>query len=152
MNIFKKFFAKKNHGDCIICLENMTSSIKKTKCNHRFHKKCIKNWTNEKNTCPLCRTDDPINKKLTYQQKKLLRKQQRIMRIRQQAIENINKGIDYNMKYVPRRLLPFFNDYLDIIVTIEDIDMNIEMDFINKTIGIYTALFKSNERHYISMI
>lgn len=42
---------------CSICLENLESlDIKKTMCNHFFHKQCIYEWiNNNKNTCPLCR-------------------------------------------------------------------------------------------------
>lgn len=42
---------------CSICLENLDDiNIKKTNCNHLFHKQCIYEWiNNNKTTCPLCR-------------------------------------------------------------------------------------------------
>ena len=51
--------------NCVICLENIDSKSVKLKCNHIFHKKCIKKWIEEtRNTdnnfdmnCPLCKTD-----------------------------------------------------------------------------------------------
>ena len=44
-------------NECSICLEQY---IKKDKiielsCNHMFHKKCIKEWIKNNNTCPQCR-------------------------------------------------------------------------------------------------
>jgi len=42
---------------CSICLETLKNiNVKKTSCNHFFHKQCIYEWiNNNKNTCPLCR-------------------------------------------------------------------------------------------------
>ena len=47
----------KEEEKCSICLENLENiDIKKTTCNHFFHKECIYEWiNNNKNTCPLCR-------------------------------------------------------------------------------------------------
>ena len=45
--------------NCLICTENFNINdlIKKTKCNHIFHTKCIKQWLcKESNKCPICRT------------------------------------------------------------------------------------------------
>ncbi len=44
---------------CSICLENLKDNLKKTRCNHMFHKDCINEWVipNSKNTCPLCRNN-----------------------------------------------------------------------------------------------
>ena len=44
-----------NIPECSICLEYILDDLHKTKCNHIFHNKCINDWLNEKNTCPLCR-------------------------------------------------------------------------------------------------
>lgn len=46
-------------NQCSICLENFLKKEKKiiVKCSHEFHKKCIKEWLNNNNTCPLCRTE-----------------------------------------------------------------------------------------------
>jgi hypothetical protein len=50
---------------CSICLENLVDfETYKTKCNHYFHTKCIKNAYNNKinrESCPLCRCDLSIN-------------------------------------------------------------------------------------------
>ena len=46
-----KFQAK----TCSICLENITSDVQITRCNHIFHRSCIRNWG--RNTCPMCRAD-----------------------------------------------------------------------------------------------
>lgn len=45
------------HNDCSICMDAMSKIfITVTKCNHVFHKKCLKKWTTNFNTtCPLCR-------------------------------------------------------------------------------------------------
>ena len=58
----------KKHGidiancECCICADVIKSRqhICITKCNHVFHKKCLKTWLTEKcpkPTCPMCRTD-----------------------------------------------------------------------------------------------
>jgi len=59
------FFKKKDkickdeyiNETCSICLDDFDNinNIKKTKCNHIFHKKCIKKWTSYKSKCPICR-------------------------------------------------------------------------------------------------
>uniref|UniRef100_A0A7S3FWT2 RING-type E3 ubiquitin transferase n=1 Tax=Strombidium rassoulzadegani TaxID=1082188 RepID=A0A7S3FWT2_9SPIT len=57
--------------ECIVCLEPMsripqgstpgpsagksTSIFFMTPCNHRFHKRCLKDWMIEKQQCPVCR-------------------------------------------------------------------------------------------------
>ena len=46
------------HKECSICLEEIEENddIKKLmNCNHVFHKSCIDTWSNNNNTCPLCR-------------------------------------------------------------------------------------------------
>ena len=46
--------------ECLICTESFieTDDIKKIKCNHLFHKCCIKKWLcEESNKCPVCRID-----------------------------------------------------------------------------------------------
>ena len=44
---------------CSICLEeyNRDKDIIKLKCNHEYHKKCIKMWLNINKICPQCRGD-----------------------------------------------------------------------------------------------
>ena len=44
---------------CSICLEeyNINKDIIKLKCNHEYHKKCIKEWLKVNNNCPQCRGD-----------------------------------------------------------------------------------------------
>lgn len=43
--------------ECCICLDkNMTDWVR-TPCDHEFHKKCINDWYNTKNTCPICRSN-----------------------------------------------------------------------------------------------
>jgi len=42
---------------CLISLENYVDvPISKLKCNHIFHKKCIKEWYKNNRNCPICRT------------------------------------------------------------------------------------------------
>ena len=46
------------HKECSICLEEIEENddIKKLiNCDHIFHKSCIDTWSNNNNTCPLCR-------------------------------------------------------------------------------------------------
>jgi len=44
--------------ECSICIEGYTPNNNpvKTKCNHYYHRSCLKTWIKEHNTCPLCRT------------------------------------------------------------------------------------------------
>ena len=46
-----------NNYDCTICLEefNNDEEIIKLKCNHLFHSKCIDDWIEKNQSCPLCR-------------------------------------------------------------------------------------------------
>ena len=44
-----------NDDICSICLENLNKyRVIKLKCNHLYHEKCIQQWLNIKNICPLC--------------------------------------------------------------------------------------------------
>lgn len=40
---------------CIICREEMVSSVKRLPCGHFFHFKCLKSWLERQQVCPTCR-------------------------------------------------------------------------------------------------
>lgn len=46
-------------GDCSVCLQPMliteNSDIRRSICDHTFHKVCIENWLQYNSTCPICR-------------------------------------------------------------------------------------------------
>ena len=47
--------------ECCICLENyepgqLICAAVTDKCNHAFHASCMKNWFENNDTCPICRT------------------------------------------------------------------------------------------------
>lgn len=44
-----------NDPTCIICREEMTSSVKRLPCGHFFHFKCLKSWLERQQVCPTCR-------------------------------------------------------------------------------------------------
>ena len=47
--------------ECSICLHNIKSNnLIETKCKHKFHKYCLKEWLKTNNTCPICR--EPIKR------------------------------------------------------------------------------------------
>ena len=52
--------------NCPICLMQVKRGISTVCCDNKFHKKCLTKWTDEYNSCPLCRkvVDDnkPIKK------------------------------------------------------------------------------------------
>lgn len=41
---------------CIVCLQELSSSVIVTKCNHFFHEKCLEQWIRVKFNCPTCRS------------------------------------------------------------------------------------------------
>jgi len=41
--------------ECPICLEYLSNDDLVLKCNHCFHKACIKDWIKKNPTCPTCR-------------------------------------------------------------------------------------------------
>ena len=47
-----------NDYECSICLDSLEENniITLVNCNHQFHESCLKQWTANNNTCPLCRT------------------------------------------------------------------------------------------------
>lgn len=43
-------------GECSICLAGLTGPCKTLPCGHRFHRRCISQWTHRgHHTCPYCR-------------------------------------------------------------------------------------------------
>jgi len=40
-------------GKCVICMSSQYTKIK-LQCSHVFHRKCIQQWSNWKQTCPTC--------------------------------------------------------------------------------------------------
>ncbi len=50
--------------ECCICLETLKDNghIGMLRCGHKFHARCIKTWTSEHNTCPLCRQETLFKK------------------------------------------------------------------------------------------
>ncbi|XP_028788735.1 putative RING-H2 finger protein ATL37 [Neltuma alba] len=49
------------YGNCTICFEDFAidSEVLRLPCSHLFHGKCIINWLQNRNTCPLCRFQMP---------------------------------------------------------------------------------------------
>jgi hypothetical protein len=45
--------------NCTICTESMASGRSLT-CGHVFHSHCIERWLMRKNSCPICRTEQPV--------------------------------------------------------------------------------------------
>ncbi|GFY70177.1 hypothetical protein TNIN_81801 [Trichonephila inaurata madagascariensis] len=63
---FGVFWARKGPGSvfqvpdtCPICLSTMYWP-EKTHCGHAFHIRCLLRHLDERNTCPLCRTPNPL--------------------------------------------------------------------------------------------
>jgi hypothetical protein len=55
---FRKALANPNLEECVICQGTMLYPIltKTLRCGHRFHRKCIDQWTATNPSCPSCRT------------------------------------------------------------------------------------------------
>jgi hypothetical protein len=49
-----KLTSKNGNQTCSICLENITSDVQITRCNHTFHRACMTAWGR---TCPMCRAN-----------------------------------------------------------------------------------------------
>lgn len=45
-------------NDCPICLQTISHEVV-TPCQHKFCKRCLRTWTMDQNTCPICRTVIP---------------------------------------------------------------------------------------------
>ena len=50
-----KKYIMSREDTCAICLNNITNDIFISKCNHKFHNNCIKEWCKKNNSCPSCR-------------------------------------------------------------------------------------------------
>jgi hypothetical protein len=64
LNLSSFYKSKNNNLQCSICYEHLQPNefLRKLKCNHEFHKKCIDKWlytqfkdNRDEYTCPLCR-------------------------------------------------------------------------------------------------
>ena len=55
----KKYIMSREDA-CAICLNNVTNDIFISKCNHKFHNNCIKEWCKKNNSCPYCREKNII--------------------------------------------------------------------------------------------
>jgi len=55
---FRKALANPNLEECPICYGTMLYPrlTKTIRCGHKFHRKCIEQWTATNSSCPLCRT------------------------------------------------------------------------------------------------
>jgi hypothetical protein len=57
--------------DCAICLSIINKKKRVTlKCQHQFHKECLKTWFQIENSCPVCKQSAEIinndKKEITY--------------------------------------------------------------------------------------
>lgn len=52
---------------CCICLSSYEykQGVRKTQCNHIFHKKCVDKWYKYNKTCPICRNHEMFVEKST---------------------------------------------------------------------------------------
>lgn len=52
-----------SNEECSICFGEMYSKrVKTLRCNHTFHIKCINDWLEQSNQCPLCRKTPLLTK------------------------------------------------------------------------------------------
>ena len=58
----KKFYISRpstqmtDTNECSICMNDIESDWQTTNCNHIFHNKCLSEWLEVNNSCPLCRS------------------------------------------------------------------------------------------------
>ncbi len=57
----KQMVDDKSGGDCPICLCEIkkSDSVRFLSCLHKYHEKCIADWTKQNKNCPICRTSIP---------------------------------------------------------------------------------------------
>jgi len=53
--LFRQCTAIPEDWKCAICLDDNHVSVVSTQCKHHFHQRCILDWVNRTQTCPLCR-------------------------------------------------------------------------------------------------
>lgn len=46
--------------ECCICMEQIVCEEETTSCGHKFHSSCIHRWCETNNSCPMCRTGNPV--------------------------------------------------------------------------------------------
>lgn len=64
---------KSNRGNCVICLTSIKNGHKRCfpeNCSHIFHFDCLQKWSQQKNTCPLCKQGKNIALKIFIIQKR----------------------------------------------------------------------------------
>lgn len=61
-----------HNGSCTICFEpfEIKSLVTKLPCNHSFHMDCLTPWFKDRNNCPLCRYELPVDDEEYEQQRK----------------------------------------------------------------------------------
>ena len=57
INTFENITINFINKECSICLEDIIEDTVHLKCNHIFHKECLKEWFKIKTTCPICRKE-----------------------------------------------------------------------------------------------
>ena len=103
-------------NNCAICLEEIKPSIGPQqeelddtnvilKCGHNFHKKCLKDWIQKKNECPLCKKKDPMNPDTDLSEDNNLKSEERI------ANSNNNNNFLSDLLYIQRTRYPSVSGY-----------------------------------------
>lgn len=57
------YFSSEESCECCICKEDMAvgTEVLKLHCRHIYHTTCVEAWLESQNTCPMCRTEMPID-------------------------------------------------------------------------------------------
>jgi len=50
-----------DYDECIICRDALAPGCKKLPCGHIFHLDCLRMWLHEKQDCPTCRAEIPVD-------------------------------------------------------------------------------------------
>ena len=79
--------------DCVICQCEIEEKGVITACNHKFHKKCLKEWRQQSNQCPLC------NKQINKTKRHICYSNSNLSSLKRQTKQTLKNVYDFKSKF-----------------------------------------------------